>query len=83
MMNLSKAAHNQTDRTVDQMIEVAITRGCNALNVVNVSSIIDGSSGNLKNAHFAFEKINWKFVSEAMTNANIIFLGWGAKGQQG
>lgn len=83
MMNPSNAAHNQTDKTVDQMIEVAIGKGCNALYVVNISSIIDGKSSNLKNAQFSYEEINWKFISSALAKANIIFLGWGLKGQQG
>ena len=83
MMNPSKAAHNQTDDTVDQLIAVAKNQGCHALYVVNVSSTIDGSSSNLNNAHFIFESINWNFVSKAMTEANIVFLGWGVKGHRG
>lgn len=83
MMNPSNAAHNQTDETVDQLIDVAKDQGCHALYVVNVSSIIDGTSSNLNNAQFAYETINWAFVSGAMTEANVVFLGWGMKGQLG
>lgn len=83
MMNPSNAAHNQTDETVDQLIDVAKDQGCHALYVVNVSSIIDGTSSNLNNAQFAYEAINWTFVSGAMTEANVVFLGWGMKGQLG
>ncbi|MDP4107346.1 MAG: DUF1643 domain-containing protein [Bacillota bacterium] len=83
MMNPSKAAHNQTDETVDQIIDVAKSQGCHALYVVNVSSIIDGSSNNLRDSHFAFEEINWTFISEAMEKAKIVFISWGLKGQQG
>lgn len=83
MMNPSKAAHNQTDETVDQLIDVAKVQCCHALYVVNVSSIIDGTSSNLNNAQFAYETINWTFVSEAISEANVVFLGWGMKGQLG
>lgn len=83
MMNPSNAAHNQTDDTVDQLIDVAKIQGCHALYVVNVSSIIDGTSSNIKNSQFSFEAINWTFVSKAMTEADVVFLGWGMKGQLG
>ncbi|MFD2045708.1 DUF1643 domain-containing protein [Ornithinibacillus salinisoli] len=84
MMNPSNAAHNQTDDTVDQLINVArVQLGYNALYVVNVSSIIDGSSSKLTKEQFAYEPINWNFISGAVSHANVIFLGWGMKGQQG
>ncbi|WP_175251597.1 DUF1643 domain-containing protein [Bacillus paranthracis] len=83
LMNPSHAAHNQTDNTVDQIIDVAKVQGCNALYVVNVSSIVDPNSNDLGNAQFDYEEINWKFVSRAITEAHVVFLGWGVKGQQG
>ncbi|WP_339316135.1 DUF1643 domain-containing protein [Paenibacillus sp. FSL R10-2734] len=83
MMNPSNAAHNQTDETVEQLIDVAKVQCCNALYVVNISSFIDGSSSNLNNAKFTYEDINWAFVSGAISEANIVFLGWGMKGQLG
>ncbi|MBY0144328.1 DUF1643 domain-containing protein [Neobacillus niacini] len=83
MMNPSNAAHNKTDDTVDQLIDVAKNEGCHALYVVNISSIIDGTSNNVKNTQFTFEEINWTFVSKAMTEADVVFLGWGMKGQLG
>ncbi|WP_180954699.1 DUF1643 domain-containing protein [Bacillus sp. V5-8f] len=83
MMNPSSASHDETDDSVDQLIDLAKNQGCYALHVVNISSIIDGTSNNLNNAHFAYEMINWNFISTAMTEANVIFLGWGMKGQLG
>ncbi|MGG3235601.1 DUF1643 domain-containing protein [Priestia flexa] len=83
MMNPSSAAHNQTDKTVDQLIDVAKVQGCHALYVVNISSIIDGSSDKLKSVQFSYEAINWAFVPQAMTEAKVVFLGWGIKGQLG
>lgn len=83
MMNPSNAAHNQTDETVDQLINVAKDQGCHALHVVNIASIIDGTSSNLKNSQFAYEMINWNFVSAAMIEADVVFLGWGVKGHLG
>jgi hypothetical protein len=83
MMNPSNAAHNQTDKTVDQLIDVAKAQRCHALYVVNVSSFIDGTSSNLNNTQFACEAINWSFVTGAITEAKVVFLGWGMKGQKG
>lgn len=85
MMNPSNAAHNQTDKTVEQLIEVAKNHGCHALYIVNVSSFIGGTSSKLNNAQFDFELANWTFISNATAAAesSIVFLGWGLKGQQG
>ncbi|MFK4167308.1 DUF1643 domain-containing protein [Paenibacillus lautus] len=83
LMNPSNAAHNQTDDTVNQLINLAKIKYCDALYVVNVSSIIGGTSSKLKLAHLAYELLNWNFIFEALMNANFIFLGWGLKGQLG
>ncbi|MFP7442926.1 DUF1643 domain-containing protein [Bacillus infantis] len=84
LMNPSNAAHNQTDDTVDQLIDVAkVQLGYDGLHVVNVSSIIDGSSSNVNSDQFAYESINWAFISEAISCGQAIFLGWGMKGQKG
>ncbi|SOC23960.1 uncharacterized protein DUF1643 [Ureibacillus xyleni] len=83
MMNPSNAAHDSSDDTVDQIIEVAKSHHCHALRVVNVSSIIGGTSSKLTAAHFAYESLNWSFVSNAMASGQIVFLGWGMKGQKG
>lgn len=83
MMNPSNAAHDETDDTVDQMIGVAKNQGCHAIYVVNTSSIINGSSSKLKDSQFSFEEKNWSFISHAMTYSNVVFLGWGVKGQKG
>ena len=56
--------HNQTDDTVDQLMDVAkVQLGYDGLHVVNVSSIIDGSSSNVTSDQFAYESINWAFIS--------------------
>ncbi|WP_339173308.1 DUF1643 domain-containing protein [Solibacillus sp. FSL R5-0691] len=83
MMNPSKASHITSDPTVNQMISLAQKNGCDALHIVNVSSIIDGNSKNLSKQHFSLNEINWRFIKEAMENATIIFISWGIKGQQG
>lgn len=84
MTNPSNAAHNQTDDTVDQLMDVAkVQLGYDGLHVVNVSSIIDGSSSNVTSDQFAYESINWAFISEAISYGQAIFLGWGMKGQKG
>lgn len=84
MMNPSNAAHNQTDDTVDQLIDVAkVQLGYDGLHVVNVSSIIDGTSSNVNSDQFAYESINWAFMSEVISYDQAIFLGWGMKGQKG
>ncbi|RAI84433.1 uncharacterized protein DUF1643 [Paenibacillus pabuli] len=83
MMNPSKASHNETDDTVDQLISVAETQNCHALFVVNVSSHIQGTSSKTKVSHFDYEAINWLFVSNAILEAKMVFLGWGMKGQKG
>lgn len=83
LMNPSNAAHNETDDTVDQLINLAKINYCDALHVVNVSSIIGGTSSKLKQAHFAYELLNWDFIFEALMKANFVFLGWGLKGQLG
>lgn len=83
MMNPSKAAHNKSDPTVDHLINVAKKKGCNALHVVNVSSIIDGKSKNLNKSQFQYNKVNWEFISDAMRRSTYVFLGWGVKGQLG
>ncbi|BCD00031.1 hypothetical protein BC30048_2933 [Bacillus cereus] len=83
MMNPSHAAHNQTDNTVEQIIDIAKVQGCHALYVVNVSSMVNPNSNDLDNAQFEYEEINWTFVLRAITEANVVFLGWGVKGQQG
>lgn len=68
---------------MDQIIDVAKVQGCHALYVVNVSSIVDSNSNDLGNAQFDYKEMNWTFVSGAITKANIVFLGWEIKGQQG
>lgn len=83
MMNPSKAAHNATDQTVDQMITLAQTHECDALHVINVSSIITGNSGTLNASHFQHSTVNWDFIEEAVKSAEIVFISWGIKGQQG
>ncbi|MCZ8536526.1 DUF1643 domain-containing protein [Paenisporosarcina quisquiliarum] len=83
MMNPSKAAHNDSDPTVDQLINVAKKKGCNALNVVNVSSLIDGNSKNIKGTHFQYNQVNWEFISNTMKRSDYVLLGWGVKGQLG
>ncbi|MFF2908480.1 DUF1643 domain-containing protein [Paenibacillus sp. NPDC057934] len=83
MMNPSNAAHNKSDKTVDQLINVAKAHDCHTLYVVNISSIISGSSSKLNSAHFAFEEINWNFISAAISEAKYIFIGWGIKGHKG
>lgn len=83
MMNPSKASHSASDPTVDQMISLAQNNGCNALHVVNVSSIIDGNSNNLSSQLFSLSEINWEFIKKAMENASVIFISWGIKGQLG
>lgn len=83
MMNPSKAAHNISDPTVDQLINVAKKNGCNALNVVNVSSVIEGNSKNLIDTQFQYNQVNWAFVSSALRQSKYVFLGWGVKGQLG
>ena len=83
MMNPSKAAHDDSDPTVDQLINVAKKKGCNALNVVNVSSLIEGNSKNLNDTQFRYNQVNWEFVSNTMKRSKYVFLGWGVKGQLG
>ncbi|OME75937.1 hypothetical protein BK120_30195 [Paenibacillus sp. FSL A5-0031] len=83
MMNPSKASHNQSDKTVDQLINVAKENGCNAIYVVNVSSFVCGSSNKVAQSQFAFEAINWEFISQAIAESELVFLGWGIKGQLG
>lgn len=82
MMNPSNAAHDNTDDTVDQLIEVAQNYNYDALYVVNVSSFIGGSSSKLNSDKFVFDKINWRFIQQAMKESNMIFVGWGMKGQK-
>lgn len=83
-MNPSNAAHNQSDDTVDQLMDVArVQIGYDGLHVVNVSSIIDGTSRNVTSGLFAFDSINWAFISEAVVYGQATFLGWGMKGQKG
>ncbi|MCW3792906.1 DUF1643 domain-containing protein [Paenibacillus sp. LS1] len=82
MMNPSNAAHDNTDDTVDQLIEVAQSYNYDALYVVNVSSFIGGSSSKLNSDKFVFDKINWRFIEQAMKESNMIFIGWGMKGQK-
>ncbi|WP_433942816.1 DUF1643 domain-containing protein [Paenibacillus sp. SN-8-1] len=83
MMNPSNAAHDISDKTVDQLIKVARVQGCHALYVVNVSSIIDGSSSNLNTKQFDFDPVNWTFINGAISEANFVFIGWGLKGHKG
>ncbi|GIO31784.1 MULTISPECIES: DUF1643 domain-containing protein [Paenibacillus] len=83
MMNPSNAAHNKSDKTVDQLINVARNQSCHALYVVNVSSVIDGSSSNLNTSKFAYDPINWSFITGAISEAKIVFIGWGLKGHNG
>jgi hypothetical protein len=84
MMNPSNAAHNQSDDTVDQLMDVAnVQLGYDGLHVVNVSSIIDGTSRNVTSDQFAYDSINWTFISEAVSYGQATFLGWGMKGQKG
>ncbi len=83
MMNPSHASELSTDPTVDRMIKLAQSNGCDALQVINVASIIDGNSGNLSETHFIMSKINAAFIKKAMEKAHIIFISWGVKGQQG
>ncbi|WP_418026463.1 DUF1643 domain-containing protein [Paenibacillus sp. JJ1722] len=82
MMNPSNATHNNSDDTVDQLIEVAQNYDYDALYVVNVSSFIGGSSNKLNSDKFVFDKINWKFIEQAMKESKMIFIGWGMKGQK-
>lgn len=84
MMNPSNASHSQSDDTVDQLIEIAKNQfGYDGLHVVNVSSIINGTSNKLTNKHFAYNPINWIFINGAISYGRVIFLGWGIKGQLG
>ncbi|WP_017689850.1 DUF1643 domain-containing protein [Paenibacillus sp. PAMC 26794] len=83
MMNPSRASHDETDKTVDQLISVAKMQNCHALFVVNISSHIQGTSSKTKNSHFDYEAINWLFVANAILEAKVVFLGWGMKGQNG
>jgi len=81
MMNPSNATHNAPDDTVDQLMDVAKRKGCNALHVVNISSVICGSSSKMKNLDFRFNTINMDFCENAMKHGKYVFLGWGVKGQ--
>jgi Uncharacterized protein conserved in bacteria len=83
MMNPSKASHNNSDDTVDQLIEVAKNHSCNALYVVNVSSFIESSSNKLNSEKFVFDRVNWFFIEQAILESKLIFIGWGMKGQNG
>ncbi|WP_338542302.1 DUF1643 domain-containing protein [Paenibacillus tundrae] len=83
MMNPSKAAHDNSDDTVNQLIEVAKNNNCDALYVVNVSSYIEGSSKKMKSDKFIFDNINWSYIEHAISESKIIFIGWGMKGQNG
>ncbi len=83
MMNPSAATQVLSDKTVDQLMEVAIANGCNALHVINVSSFICGQSKLISQTHFGFDKINWDFITMVILNSDLVFLGWGVKGQLG
>ncbi|HFL3236635.1 TPA: hypothetical protein ACG3KH_004069, partial [Clostridioides difficile] len=48
----------------------------------NVSSFIGGSSSKLNSDKFVFDKINWRFMEQAMKESKKIFIGWGMKGQK-
>ncbi|MCR8853487.1 DUF1643 domain-containing protein [Lysinibacillus sp. FSL R7-0073] len=83
MMNPSKAAHNKSDATVNQMIRLAKVYDCDALQVINVSSFIEGLSNDVPDESFTFDTINWAFIERALIDAYIIFISWGIQGQQG
>lgn len=83
MMNPSSASESASDPTVNQMISLAQDNDCDALQVVNVSCIIDGKSKNLSAADFIMHQINKEFIEKSMEHASIVFISWGIKGQQG
>lgn len=83
MMNPSRASHVNSDATVKQMINLAKVYGCDALQVVNVSSFIIGSSTDVPEESFNYNPINWAFIEKALEKAYIIHISWGIKGQLG
>lgn len=83
MMNPSKANEARGDATVNQLIEQAKKQKYDALYVVNISPIIEGSSKNLKMSAFNYDQLNWIFIKAAIEKSNLVFLGWGMKGQKG
>ncbi|MBQ0141079.1 MAG: DUF1643 domain-containing protein [Kurthia sp.] len=82
LMNPSKASFDATDRTVTQMIELAKKHACDALYVINISSVIDADSAKLVTTGHHFSPENWRFIKEALQHAEIVFIGWGMDGQK-
>lgn len=82
LMNPSKASFDTSDRTVTLMIELAKKHQCDALYVVNISSVIDDDAEKLATAGFHLNKTNLLFIQEAFKHAHILFLGWGLNGQK-
>ncbi|GEK30135.1 hypothetical protein KZO01_04440 [Kurthia zopfii] len=74
----SKASHIATDRTVTQLIELAKLHDCDALHVINLSSIIEDD---FTNANKSYQGRNRTFIETAINNSDMIFLGWGQQGQ--
>lgn len=74
-MNSGNAHQNQTDDTVNQLIDFAkVQLGYDGLHVVNVSSFINGSSNHVDRNQFVYESINWAFMSEAISYGQAVFL---------
>lgn len=83
MMNPSRASHLKSDVTVNQMIELAKVYCCDKIHVVNVSSLINGSSNDVPDESFNFNDTNWAFIEKALNEAYMIHIAWGVKGQKG
>lgn len=74
----SKASHIAADRTVTQLIELAKLHDCDALHVINLSSIIEDD---FTHANKSYQGRNRTFIETAINNSDMIFLGWGQQGQ--
>ncbi len=83
MMNPSKATHDDSDKTVDQLINKAKELNYDALYVVNVLPKICRRSKDLRMGDFNYDEINWFFISNSMLYSQLIFIGWGIIGQTG
>lgn len=84
MMNPSHATAMYSDNTVRFMIQYTSTHfNAGDVWIVNMSPIINPDSRKIAPHHFDFDFKNQNIITQAVEQADIIFLSWGDRGKSG